>query len=189
MDETLSPLPARWRQSIMAQAVETGLLERLEAGETRTVEITERVVPEECPTTIELGPFEEPGYLIHDYLQLNPSRAEVESRRGRQRQKKASGRAAQRQSRLPWDRAVSPGDASGRAAQRQSRLPWDRAVSPGDTPGDSPGASLSTRPVPDPEKTEVGGGSRAKRGRTPPPDRPGEDVDEDEATRALRAIP
>lgn len=91
---------------------------------------------------------EDGGFRLNDYLDYNPSREQVEAERARERDKKARGRAKQRQSTIPW------------------RPPED---SPGDSPGASPQESPSTRPVPSRPPKSGGGGSKAKRGRKPPP--------------------
>jgi hypothetical protein len=59
-----------------------------------------------------LEPLEGGSYRVHDYLDFNPSRADVEAERDKQRRKKSNQRSRARQSSLPWDGApLSPGDS------------------------------------------------------------------------------
>jgi hypothetical protein len=104
--------PARQRKGILDEVVRHRILEPLKAGEKRAV--TAPAVPGLRPhaITVEVGPFDEPGYLIHDYLHCNPARAEVEERRDRDRAKKADQRQRNRQAVLPWDGNVPEGQPS-----------------------------------------------------------------------------
>ena len=83
---------------------------------------------------------EEDGWKFHDWMDHQPSRAEVEERRERERDKKRAQRArgSSRVDRSGDGRFTSPDASPG--------------VSPGDTPGESrpgpEGESPATRPVP-----------------------------------------
>lgn len=93
------------------------------------------------------------GWHVHDYLDHNPSREDVEARRQREREKKRAQRAR--------GYANTDRDDAGRFVSPD--------LSPGDTPGDSPdlspgafrGASPATRPVPSRPKETPNGVSRA----------------------------
>jgi hypothetical protein len=50
--------------------------------------------------TVTIGPSPVDGYLVHDFLDYNLARVEVEDRRAKERTKKAGQRG---QARLPWD--------------------------------------------------------------------------------------
>lgn len=70
----------RLRRSVVDQAVREGLLEPLPAGEQRTVAAAAGAIRTE-PCAVTVGPFPEDGYLIHDYLDCNPSHAELVKKR------------------------------------------------------------------------------------------------------------
>lgn len=79
--------------------------------------------------------------LIHDYLDCNPSRAELEAERERNRQKSAQRRVRGRQSQLPWEDPVArtpgstPGGTTGRDGEEEtptSRTAVDARAPEGD---------------------------------------------------------
>lgn len=87
------------------------------------------------------------GFELHDFLDYNPTAAEVKARREKDREKK-------RRQRARGSDAVDRGD-DGRFRTSSPSL------SPGDTRGDAPGESPATRPVP----------SRPSSSSSPPPAR------------------
>jgi hypothetical protein len=87
------------------------------------------------------------GYQVHDYLQYNDSRAEVEERREIEREKKRRGRNK-------GSRGVSR-DEAGRFVELEppgeypGEYPGESPdVSPDVSPGEYPGESPATRPIP-----------------------------------------
>jgi hypothetical protein len=82
------------RQKLVEKLVKAGLFKRFVQGEIDYVN-------DRHGTLVQVGPYADPGYLIHDFLQHNPSRDEVEQRRKRERQKKRG------------QREMSPGDTGG----------------------------------------------------------------------------
>ncbi len=79
------------------------------------------------------------GYLIHDFLEFNDSRADVEGRRRAERDKKRAQRNA------GAGRAFATGSVTQNPSTGRFMSPQ---VSPGDSPGESRQVSPSTRPVP-----------------------------------------
>ena len=92
-------LSHRARKELLQVIVEARLFDRVDVGE--------RV---EVPPDAE---FFGPGYLVHDFLDVNQSRVQVYDYRARERAKKAAGRAKQAQARLPWNGADVPGGSPG----------------------------------------------------------------------------
>lgn len=82
------------------------------------------------------------GWVIHDYLDYNPSKAEVLAQRERERDKKRRQRAAGSQ-------AVSRGTDGRFQHESPKESPGDTPRDhQGDSPEDSQGVSSATRPVP-----------------------------------------
>lgn len=93
--------------------------------------------------------FTESGYFFDDYLLYNPSKASIEEKRRKEREKKA----AQREQKRP----LSPGDIATSPPGTQRLVPEGQTdVSPGVSPGESPGSrpragdARSRTPLPSP---------------------------------------
>lgn len=111
--EQLARETARQRARVLEEMVRFRVFEDFPCGRACVVTMPRlhRLRTRERDVTI--GPFEVDGYLIHDYLHLNPARVEVEEQRELERKKKAGQRAREKQDALPWDLAgsgLSPGD-------------------------------------------------------------------------------
>ena len=110
---------------------------RLGGDETLAAELVRAGLWEEIPD----------GYAFYGWDEYQPTRAEVESRREQDRQKK---RAQRRGPRGTWigregeSRSVSPGVSPGVSPSVSPDMSPD--VSPGDTPGDTPGESRGESP-------------------------------------------
>lgn len=85
-------LPARRWRAVLESALSGPLLDHFAAGSTTTI------VPVSRPglVRIEVGPFTEDGYLIHDYLEDNLSAKEVS-----EQQERARARKNRHRSRVP----------------------------------------------------------------------------------------
>jgi hypothetical protein len=109
----------RTRDKLVGRLVSVGLLDPLAAGEQKTVR-------DQHDNDVKIGPFSSDGWVVHDFLDLNPSSVEIAGKREKERLKKAK------------QRGLSPGDT------------------PGDAPRDTPGTGRGTprarasRPVPVP---------------------------------------
>lgn len=106
--------PRRRRPEILRELLEHELLEVLSADHSVTVLAPRLVGVRKHARSVTVGPHPEPGYVIHDFLDYNPAKADVDERRATERDKKAEQRAKARQDALPWDvagGAVSPGDS------------------------------------------------------------------------------
>ena len=79
----------RTRARLLERLVSVGLMDRLAAGDQVTVS-------DQHDNAIVLGPFSSQGFVVHDFLDLNPSSVEVEAKREQERLKKAAQRAASR---------------------------------------------------------------------------------------------
>ena len=99
------------RKKVVGRLVTVGLFDFLPAG-------AKILLPDRRGEAVEFGPFPEDSYLVHDFLQFNPSKAEVEERRKKEREKKI----AQRMS--PGD---NPGDTNGTSPDLSSEPPRARA--------------------------------------------------------------
>jgi hypothetical protein len=77
---------AKEREEVLALMVEVGLFHRLEAGETR-------VVVDKGDNEITLGPCGEVAFVVHDFLNFNPSSVQLDARRKDDRVRKASERS------------------------------------------------------------------------------------------------
>lgn len=99
-------IPARQRTALIDEMVGEGLLEPFPAGTTRTVEAQRR----RKVLRVTIGPFRHDGYLVHDYLDYNPARVEVEAERASNRDRQAGRRAS---SPPPPRHAVTTGVTNG----------------------------------------------------------------------------
>lgn len=104
VEDQLRPAGARWGRRILDAALGGGLLERLEAGEVEEIEALPRAGLRTSVVSVVIGPHRTPGYLVHDYVQYNPARVELEAKREREREKKAKRRGGS-------SRQESPGDS------------------------------------------------------------------------------
>jgi hypothetical protein len=93
LDATLHRLSARDRARLIELATSVGFLEDLPTGET-----THGTDTKGC--TVEIGPRDEPAYVVHDYLDFNDSSAYLAERRRKDAQRKAGG--------IPKDSAPTP---------------------------------------------------------------------------------
>lgn len=134
LDGMLRP---KQRDVVLALALEHRVLERLPAGETRELRGTARAGLRASGIVVPAGPFAVDGYVVHDYLDCNRSRAEVEAIREREAAKKRGQRTRKRQEQLPWQHyengsqgappttVVSPGESPLKAGDSGDR---DRGV-------------------------------------------------------------
>ena len=99
------------RRKLVGKLMAVGLLELLPNGQVA------RLV-DRRGELVEVGPVPEDSYLIHDYLQFNPSRKEVEERREKERLKKIEQRMS---------RGDSTGDNNGTSPALSSEPPRARA--------------------------------------------------------------
>lgn len=109
VDGLLGP---KQRRRVLDLAVEHRVLEFLPAGETVTTRGAARQGLRGEEVVIELGPFPVDGYVVHDYLDCNRSRAEVEETRAREAAKKRRQRKGKRQEQLPWQQFDGPSSSS-----------------------------------------------------------------------------
>jgi len=79
------------RADVLAALTAGGLFEHLPAGDTRTVEVEART-KHAGAHSVQLGPLPEDAYLVHDFLDYNPSSVEVEARRAADAQRKRQTR-------------------------------------------------------------------------------------------------
>jgi hypothetical protein len=84
------------RRRALETALRVGLVEPLPPNTTR--ELVGHAKPGLRPRDVHVtvGPYDEAGFLVHDYLDFNPSAVEQEERRGRGRAKKREQRAKPR---------------------------------------------------------------------------------------------
>jgi hypothetical protein len=77
------------RERLLGRLVKAGLFEVLTPGEVRAVTGERGLVNRDAPVTVTVGPIETVAWLVHDYLDFNPSREEAEELK---RRRSESGR-------------------------------------------------------------------------------------------------
>lgn len=115
------------RRQVLELAIQNRLLERLRAGETCVLRGGVRRGLRRDEITVTVGPFDVDGYVIHDFLDCNRARTEVESRRQKDRERQRARRNGTAQDPLPWEhRGGSDGSpSSSLSAGRHGLCPPD----------------------------------------------------------------
>ncbi len=104
--------PAK-RKRVIDLAVKHRVLEKLPAGETIVMRGKSRTGLRKRDVSVSVGPFPMDGFVVHDFLDCNRSRSEVEARRDAEAKKKRGQRDRGRQQQLETPAEV---DARRRAA-------------------------------------------------------------------------
>lgn len=136
----LKQLTAAQRKRVPGIAVEHRILVPLAAGETFVMSGRARAGLRKVDVSVQVGPFSTDGYVVHDFLDCNRSRAEVEARREAEAKKKRTTRAKglQQQLETPAEVEARRREAWQGVAQGQSTASPESAslthVSPGESP-------------------------------------------------------
>ena len=80
------------RRRALKDAIRVRLLEPFPAGTARDVFGRKQPGLRSEEIRVTVGPFEEDGYLVHDFLDCNPARVELEARRASERSRKRGQR-------------------------------------------------------------------------------------------------
>lgn len=93
------------RKRVLEEALSAGLLEPFDAGDMRVLVAPKRqgLRPQQIEVTV--GPHQQDGYLVHDFLHYNRARSEIEELRAGEANKKRAQRARDKQGTLAWDEA------------------------------------------------------------------------------------
>lgn len=129
----------RLREKTLRVLVDVELFDVIPAGDTITVQDSD-------DNEIVLGPFEEPRYLVHDFLDRHDSSVQVKARRAADAERKRRGRRK--------DSARSPEDVRADADRTPPGIPADSARNP---LASRARGRVGARPHPDPTRPDPQG--------------------------------
>jgi hypothetical protein len=92
----------RLRREIVGEMVRERILEPVSGGEIHELEGPPSPTIRSDPVNLIVGPFPEPGYLIHDFLHYHRTTEEVAEDRDQEAKRKRHTRLKGRQQVLPW---------------------------------------------------------------------------------------
>jgi hypothetical protein len=129
----------RHRERVLAVMVEVGLLDLLPAGETRHV-------TDLADNLVEIGPFDEARYVVHDFLDRHDSSVMVKEKRRRDAERKARGRSGGRLA----DSVESPRDVRADSTRTPRGRNEDSVRNPGAVQTESIASRARGRGAPTP---------------------------------------